>query len=177
MDAYTYRSVDLDILTEDQQKVLEYWESIKGDRFAPSWQEFDLMKIPHRLLPFTHISDVIEAGKDFFFRFYGTNLAEIHCGELTGKTTLDIQPPLLANAVRNSFSAVLEAKAPVASIAEIDPQNLTTFQVVVRLPLSNDGLTVTGIATVAEYRRSVADARQVIEEIIQAEKKSTASES
>ena len=77
----------------------------------------------------------------------------------------------LAHAVRDSFSLVLTKKVPVTSIAEIDPDNLTTFQIVLRMPLSDDGVRVSNIATVAEYQRSVADARQVMHEIIEAEQK------
>jgi len=118
-----------------------------------------------------HVTDVLEGNKEFYFRFYETNLTEIHGAELSRKTTREIQPLSLAHAVRGSFSLALTKKAPVTSIAEIGPDNLTTSQIVLRMPLSDDGVRVSNIATVAEYRRSVADARQVMHEIIEAEQK------
>ncbi len=77
------RSIDL--LDGDLATALEYWRSLSTHGKVPRWDEFDLMKLPLNLVGLTHVFDVIEGGKDFHCRFWGTKLVEIFGFDVTGR--------------------------------------------------------------------------------------------
>ena len=159
---YEYKEFDFESLPNEVREALTYWQELKGSRQAPTWTEFELMRIPHRLLPYTNVVDVIDGGSDFSVRFYGSNLAEIH-GELTGKMVTDAEPAELADAVLESMREVVSLGTPTARIAQIYPRQLVVLQSLIRLPLCDDGRNVSQIVTVAQYEQNVRDSKDAVE--------------
>jgi len=50
----TYRAVALDTGWAQWPRlkdVLDYWDHVRGARFAPPWEEFELTKLPLSLVP------------------------------------------------------------------------------------------------------------------------------
>lgn len=155
-------------LTEEQlpaslQQVVSYWQNLKSERMAPSWREFDLLAVPAELLPTTVVVDCEADSRDqsataFRYRFYGSGLRAIHGVELTGKTPDDLPIPTLAHRIKSEFEAVRESCAPIFSAYNSDIlEGMGDFLNVARLPLSNDGMSVSNILSVIFYKRQDRD--------------------
>ena len=61
-----------DIITPEIKAFVAYWESLKGDAFAPSWNDFDLAALDPKSIPFVIVVDVVRDPLDFIIRFWGT---------------------------------------------------------------------------------------------------------
>ena len=164
---FVYRTIQLDELSSGHTQVLAYWNLLKGEKFAPSWAEFDMMKIPFHLLPSTNIVDIIDGGRDYLFRFYGTRLCEIHGEELTGKFISDLQPQSIADAIRGSYELSLEKRIPMAQRTDTGASTLVKFQVSLRLPLSDDGETISHLVSIVEYDQDTRELRDRINAAIE----------
>jgi len=70
----TYRQweIPLDALSERQMEGLAYWRSLVSDGEIPAPADFEIMKLPPASLPTTHIADVIDGGREFRYRFWGS---------------------------------------------------------------------------------------------------------
>ncbi|HEY4345227.1 MAG TPA: PAS domain-containing protein [Parvibaculum sp.] len=66
-----------------------YWEKKRGGQAMPDRQSINPAEIV-RLLPNIFICEVVEGGREFRFRIFGTALASIFRLEMTGKTLSDI---------------------------------------------------------------------------------------
>ncbi|MEK9671198.1 MAG: hypothetical protein VW268_01670 [Rhodospirillaceae bacterium] len=56
--------------------MLDYWNGVAGDRFAPSWQAFNLAALPPDAIPGVTVVDLIPGEvADFRYRFWGTRQA------------------------------------------------------------------------------------------------------
>ncbi|NQV98837.1 MAG: PAS domain-containing protein [Rhodospirillales bacterium] len=140
-------------LPDSFQTVYAYWHLLRGRRFAPTWQEFDMMQIPPALLPSTLVKDVERDPLAFRYRFYGTHFARLWDRDLTGKTTDDIASPLLAQVIRQTLTHFIAQKQPAFYLLHIGPRlNDHRLQVQLRLPISNDGETVTNIVSLVSHQ-------------------------
>ncbi len=162
MQRYDYEQIEFSALPADVLVAFDYWRSLKADRLAPSWPEFDLMKLPAHLIPYTNVVDVVDGGKDFFCRFYGSSLAEIHGKELSSKLVSTAEPEELREAVLISMREIIEIRRPMARVAQIYPRHVVTLQSLIRMPLSDDGKEITNIVTVAQYQRGVRDSKEIV---------------
>ena len=52
-------------------RFVAHWNSVRGEAFAPTWDEFDVMTLDLTLIPRLVIVDVIPDPLDFVFRFWG----------------------------------------------------------------------------------------------------------
>lgn len=167
MKLYQYDDTDFAVMPDDLAGVLAYWTDLAAGRLGPSWAEFDLMTgMPPKLIPFSNVADVVRGGEDFYFRFYGTNLAEILGKELSGKWVSDGDPKELANAAMTSMRQVVQRRAPVFQNAIIHSRYVINLQRLIRLPLSDDGTEVTHILTVAHFERGIRDSKQIVAETL-----------
>jgi len=142
----------LEDLDEELLSVLTYWKKLAGERPMPSWSKFELVKIPPRVLVTTHVTDVIAGWDDYLVRFWGTGFVDIHGQEATNCWVSEIEPPELGTAVVDSIRSVIKARAPRAfTILLQTPGRHEKFQVVLRLPLSDDGQTVNHVVTVSRF--------------------------
>jgi len=145
-------SLGLEDLDEELLRVLTYWKGLAGERRMPSWSEFELVKIPPRVLVTTHVTDVISGCSDYLVRFWGSGFVDIHGQEATSCWVSEIEPPELGMAVGDSIRTVIKAREPQAfTILLQTPGQPEKFQVVLRLPLSDDGETVNHVVTVSKF--------------------------
>jgi len=140
-------------LPGDLAAALAYWQQLSGAKDKiPSWSDFELQNIPPRVLVTTHVTDVVEKWEDYRIRFWGSGFVDIHNQEATHQWVSEIDPPELGAAVVENIAAVVDAGEPRAyTILLQTPGRPQKFQVVLRLPLSDDGQTVNHVVTVSEF--------------------------
>lgn len=76
----------------DAAALAAYWERKRGTRPMPDRQDIAPAEIV-RLLPYLHISEVLDEGSDFRFRIFGTALVNLLGVELTGKRLSELGQP------------------------------------------------------------------------------------
>lgn len=128
--------------------VRAYWERQRGGAFAPAWRDFDLMELPLHLLPACMVVDIPPGGGPHRYRFFGSAIAASHGFELTGKTSDDIEPVRLRNHIVNQYRTIVEGRRPRLFASEIYvKQGVPKRDLLLRLPLSDDGEAVTGVVS------------------------------
>ncbi|MEQ8320050.1 MAG: PAS domain-containing protein [Rhodospirillales bacterium] len=133
-------------------EVLAYWNRCRGERLAPSWTDVDLMAFPPRVLPYTIVVDIQAPPRPVLYRFYGSGIAKNHGFEMTNRSSDDIQPEQLRQHILSQYAIIVEARAPRLFATEIYvKQGIRLQDLLLRLPLSNDGETVTNVITVEQH--------------------------
>jgi len=150
--------VPIDTLDHPHQiGFLDYWRSLKGDRLAPAWEEFDLMALDLRSIPHVAVVDVVGTPlPDFIYRFWGTAHVRQKGVDKTSKSVLD-PPQLRGSAAFDEYTIIVAEKRPLAARGMVEFPHLarTPFlQTVLHLPLSGDGETVDKIATLAHWAKN-----------------------
>jgi len=170
MKTYKHQEISLDRLPDTLKPVLEYWHEAKNGRSAPSWTDFDLMRLPSQLIPTTSVVDVIDGGADFRYRFWGSGFTTVLGYDLTGQLASELSPNSLADVAMKHHREVVEKKRPVANVAEVEENGLLlSFRVVLRLPLSNNGDAVSQNVTVIEYPQGPFASREMFSDLMRAE--------
>jgi hypothetical protein len=129
--------------------LLDYWRTLCGDRFAPTWKEFDMLEIPVTCIRMTMVKDVEENPRTYRYRFYGSEFTRLNRRDLTGDTTDDVAIPALASAVRQSLDEFVAQKKPrFYQLNFTHEYRRNAVQHLLRLPISNDGKSVTSVVSV-----------------------------
>lgn len=142
-DAYVYeesREVPLADLSDFLRQGLDYWQSVKGDRLAPSWADFDLLALPPALIPFVIVVDIKEPLMTSVYRFWGTGHVDAKGIDRTG-AAIGGHPHGRSEVVVAEYAQVLQRGGPMAFCRDVrlpDPRPVLT-QISLRLPLSSDG--------------------------------------
>lgn len=132
--------------------VIAYWNACRGERFAPAWADIDMMALPSKLLPYCIVVDMPDDGRPIRYRYYGSGIADLHGMELTNKTVDDLEPPGFRAHVIGQYAAIAEGKAPKLFATRFQVKSGLVLQhAVLRLPISDDGETVTKILTVEDF--------------------------
>jgi hypothetical protein len=143
-----------DINDGDFRRFIDYWTSLKGRRFAPSWQEFDLSALPPAMVPHIVVVDVIGPPTDIRVRFWGTAHVRRKGVEKTGKLITD-NPTQRDEEAKQEYLWVVANRQPMASRSMVDlhedQKRLPFEQRLVRLPLSSDGESVDHIVSLAYW--------------------------
>ena len=132
-------------LTSDKLKAAyAVWDAARAGRIAPRRDEI----VPANLrgaLTFTYVLDVVDAGKDFRFRFAGDRIIQFmgrrYAGELLSEQTSSV----FFDNMRQMFSACVAARAPVTSgvrQATYPGKDFLEVEAMV-LPISDNGSDVT----------------------------------
>lgn len=148
--------VDLSEITDPKiHEFVAYWSSAKGEAFAPSWKQFNLPGLNPKLVPYVIVADAIRDGAggevvDFVIRFWGTGQTEWKGADKTGKRTRDF-PEYRGPGGWEEYLRVVQEKRPIASrdtvYREQFGKRVDIEQIQVRVPLSDDGILVTKVAT------------------------------
>ena len=150
-----------DIAEPEIHEFVAYWSSAKGDAFAPSWKQFKLPNLNPKLVPYVIVADAVYEpvnGElvDFVIRFWGTGQTEWKGSDKTGKRTRDF-PEYRTSEGWEEYLQVVRERRPVASrdivYREQYGRRLNVEQVQVRVPLSDDGVTVTKVATFGHWTK------------------------
>ncbi len=151
----------LDDLPKDLQAVYDYWRGLGGEELRCDWEQFDLNAIPLGFLPSTMVVDVGAAMEDNRFRFWGSQMTLIHGRDMTGVSPYDLEPSAMADVLYKNHKKVIEERVPSASIYEFVKASGTAHSHrTLRLPLSEDGETVSQIVIVVDLTAAPPEHKQ-----------------
>jgi len=157
-DDLQFLTIPLDDLTEEQAALLAYWRGLPATGGMPTWRDFELPSVPAQLLPSTLVIDMAPKPEDCRFRYWGTGMTRVHGADKTGQCPYDLQPPELGRRIREDHQQVCDSKQPSAGVYGFTSANsFQQMQKVLRLPLSDDGETVTQIVVCIDYSEPVLD--------------------
>lgn len=146
--------------------VAQYWLTVKGDRIAPKWADIDLLTLPTTLLPRICVVDVKQDPLDFIYRFWGTDITNMHKYDLTGKSITELTPASYADCLMEQYRYVQEKAAPAGYLTEIPlDAGFYTYYAVVRLPLSSNGDVIDGVISAEEYGEQEGELKNLFERV------------
>lgn len=67
-----------------QRDALDYWNRLRGERFAPRWTEISLVDFPPRVIPTIAVLDIGPGGRATKYRLWGSQLVAMHGRDYTG---------------------------------------------------------------------------------------------
>ncbi len=151
-----------EVLESDCHYVFDLWDSLRGERFAPTWREYDLLRLPSIVIGHVRVVDVRTDPFDLVYRFWGTGLVSVLGSERSGKSLLDVSSARVAEAV-DEYRKVIETRAPYCFVydAKTTLQSAPLFAPAIRLPFSDDGDTVSNVLGYADFRASSEKWREV----------------
>ncbi len=120
--------------------LLKFWHAKRGARRMPARADFDVLEL-REWLGHLHLIEVVDGGRDFHHRVYGTDLAIAFDMDLTGKG-MSALPESVREQVRQDYARVCTSGEPLA--VDDDPVVRSAVERVEKLilPLSSDGTTV-----------------------------------
>ena len=157
-----------DVDLGEGQSVLDYWNRVRGDAFAPVWShQFKLTDLPCHIVPGMTVVDRIDGGQNFSYRFWGTNHMAMKGFEMTGKTVDQTPNKDIQRIATRQFETVIQRRRPTVFLYTIDyPRRHRPSEFVLRLPLSDDGVTVDRIATFQDLTSPSARWEMIIESLL-----------
>ena len=149
----------------DGAVVLDYWNRVRGDRFAPAWgSQFRLTDLPTSIVPNLTVIDRIDGGHNFFYRFWGTNHATLKGFEMTGKTIDRTPSRAIQQIATRQLETVIQRRRPTVFLYSVDyPNRHRKAEFVLRLPLSTDGTRVDGVVTYQDLTSPAAHWDEVVQ--------------
>lgn len=135
---YEHEDRSLAMLEGELAAALTYWRSLVDGAELPSWDDFNLLVLPLRLIPFTHVFDRVDDGGDYMCRYWGAGLAEVMDQEMTGKRIGELSPSHAFGTIgRDDIDKTVRLKRPRASATYLNHSSgRILFQTLLRLPLS-----------------------------------------
>ncbi|MEX0693860.1 MAG: PAS domain-containing protein [Rhodospirillales bacterium] len=128
---------------------VEIWRMWAGAHAVPIWKDVDLMDLPNALRGGTMVADYLADEDDFRVRFWGVKLVDAFQIELTGKRLSDVFDRGVMTSFRETARSVLSDGKPQFLLHAITSAEGVRRQFpVVRLPISDDGQTVSKIMTI-----------------------------
>jgi hypothetical protein len=145
-DEYKYRKIisaemiapSADALPEGPRLVFERWQSLADGELGTHYSKFYLDDLPIRMIPASMIYDVIDRGRDYQYRFFGSDRVQSHGEDYTNRFVSDITPDLVSLKITKENALIVRKKAPfvVNTIAAVGGEE---FQYsLMRLPLFDD---------------------------------------
>lgn len=132
------------------RQLWDYWLLKRGGRLAPSRADIDPADIV-RLLPGILLIEVTD-GPRFRHRLASTAVAAIHGQELTGLYVDELEPASFRELLDSDLRLMLKNRAPqFVSLRFVNRQGRSRSYDVLRLPLSDDGKTVTKILIFSDF--------------------------
>lgn len=149
------RHSELSFDDEDYRTCYQYWADLKGLRWAPNWRDWQWMDLPSHIIPYFIVVDVSHAPLDFTYRFWGSAYAAMHSIEMTNKSVRDIRSPVTAKAAFEQYKEIVDSKQAMSTLDTIQagPHDIIHTQTTLRMPMSDDGVSVDKIITFADWRK------------------------
>ncbi len=137
----------------DLAEFLKTWNEMRGERFAPAWEDFDFFVFPEKLVPKMYVIDVLDNPRDFRYRFIGTKLIEIEGKDYTGRSVDDLAVQKGEKLIRRQLDKYLDNPVPVffAGSELVRDNNESVLYCGLRLPISDDGKSVSKIVCLASF--------------------------
>lgn len=121
------------------KKALAVWDAKRGDRFAPFRRDIDALDFSSDVLPRLMLVEVVHEPLCFRFRLTGTKADQIHERNITGLLTDDLQPSILADAMRRDFTWIVNSGQPQwVELVLTDLKGSRRQTRILRLPLLAD---------------------------------------
>ena len=143
-----------DLEDPDLRGVLDYWEQVRNGRVGPPVDQFRLERLPPEIIRCTAVLDLIDGeSPDFRYRFFGSYMVETAGQELTGKRYFadGINGFGFINA--EIIPVMIARRAPVYSRTRwVSVNGMRISTTTIRLPLSENGETITGAVVVDRFR-------------------------
>jgi len=138
---------------------LSYWDSLRGDRMAPAWSDFDWLQFPIEIIPYCGVVDVVGEPVDLVYRFWGTAHATTMAQELTGKSVREMKPDSEGQSVFNQYMESYQARRPQLFVNTIHSFSMETEmkEISLRLPFSDTGEHVNQILAFSDMRQSLKE--------------------
>jgi len=148
------REIQLDDIADMQiMAAYEYWNDLRGDAVGPPRKTFMLEELPPKLIPCMAMIDFVGPPLDFYYRFFGSAMAEAAGRELTGKTYYadNVEGYGFVNA--RLLPILIERRVPMVHRTVWESVKRVQLETTsLRLPLSSDGVTVDGAVTANDYK-------------------------
>ena len=142
-----------------QRTALDYWQTLRGDRWAPTWPEFSLLALPAEVIPFVNVTDITPAPLSSTYRFWGSGLTAVFGGDYTGRSPIDVPPRSHGLSARGGCGRLVNDRAPHCEIKQFEtPQGYRGRAVVLRLPCSADGIQVSNGIGIYKFEHVDPDA-------------------
>ena len=135
--------------------VLRVWNDLrKNEAFAPAWSVAELLKFPASTIPYFTVVEAHGSPREFPYRFWGTGHVDVKGIDYTGRAPAEHQPEEHGDAIDREFHMVANERQALAFVHDLRPQaDLTSlFQECLRLPFSNDGVTVTHVVSYSDWQ-------------------------
>ncbi len=134
-------------------EVYDYWELQRGPAWAPTWSDFRLDELPFPILPWSIVVDVEANSTEFLYRFWGTQRTKLIGKDMTGETSSSIPNSFMREGNIKEYLEVCNQKKPMLFDTPVVKESglRATFQSI-RLPLSDDGKSVSKIFSALNYQ-------------------------
>lgn len=143
-----------DIASDAQIEAFEYWRGLRRTPSGmPAQDSFKLIELPPKILPTTHVVDVLQGGREFRFRFWGSRLIEYLGYEGTGRTTSELEPRIMGAKLDEVFKSMVESRRAIAMVSEFERSRskVVGFQKFIRMPLAAPDGSVGRIVSLVEF--------------------------
>jgi hypothetical protein len=130
-----------------------YWQSLQAGQPMPAKSAFDPTRIPS-LLPFITLEELHGDPPRVFYRVVGSEQAHFSAGDYTGKwlDELDWQPSLKQQMLAQ-YTEIRRLKEPLFGLSQfVWHDGLEKVFEWGLFPFSEDGITVTHVVTVEDFR-------------------------
>lgn len=139
-------------LEEPLTSVLAYWRARGGETLGCAWTSFHLHELPPKALPTTMVLDMFDDMALNRYRFWGSQMTEIHGTDMTGKSPYNLTPKDFAEDLRGQHQRIrAEGRAGAQLVGFRHERGFDHMHTVLRLPLSNDGNRVDHLVMVAWF--------------------------
>ncbi len=122
----------------ETRRLLEYWQSKRGQRPRLRLNDLDLMEI-YDIAPLLTIRDVVDGGREFRSRYWGTQLVNLFGVETTGKLLGEAFSPESAQVLKDRLCLSLQADGPVRVVAVVELIKINVPRIYEGIWLTLDG--------------------------------------
>ncbi len=122
-------------------------------------------ELPAQLLPRTLVVDHNMQTGAMMYRFWGSALSDVFGADYSG--SFDELPDVFRPVAYGTYKLVLEVRKPIQVRFKVKVGNrFTDFQSAFRLPLSDDGVNVTGVVSLLDQNFAKHDWDRVKDEFL-----------
>lgn len=134
-----------DSLPKGPRLVFQHWLSLQESEKRAHYSTFHLDDLPIHMIPASIVYDVIDEGRDYRYRFFGSDRVKSHGEDYTDRLVSNVTPHIMALKIAAENTEIVKAKAPIVvnTVAAVGGEE---FQYsLIRLPLFDDDGDVTRI--------------------------------
>jgi hypothetical protein len=143
----------------DLAKVLDYWETKRRGRFAPSRADIDPLDMVE-ILPRVMLADVVSDPLDFRYRLSGTGIADVHGAELTGLRPCDLKPAEYGRLIDQHYRQCVHERRPLMHLILLDLLDSRRAYARLLLPLTNEGENVSMLMAIDSKNQDVQELKE-----------------